>query len=346
MSTAAQRTDELRDRLGLRQIPPITTTIVVLVVLLILYGSVRENAFTSFSLQELSNVTATLAILAVGQTLVVLSGGFDFSAVALLAFLNAFFVTQIEQLGDSYVLVSLAVLAIGFGVGVLNGGLVGYLRVQSIIATIAMFFVLSGGALALLERPGGSVSSDFSIALSGSWGLIPASGAVMAAVAGIWLLIKYSRYGRNLYAVGSDARAAFARGVPVKRTLVITYGLAGLFYGIAAVNYTAATASGDPRISFVLLGQMFAAVIIGGTVFGGGRGGAVGSIIGAFSLALLEAILFSLGFESFYTGIVFGLVLLLVVLPTAIGGDIAGALRRRGTPAIKDPTVVVGVDQR
>ena len=346
MSAIARRAGEVRGRPGLSQLPPITTAIIVLVVLLVVYGTVRENAFSSFSLQELSNVTATLAILAVGQTVVIIAGGFDFSAVAVLAFLNAFFVTQVDALGDSYLLVSLVVLAIGAAVGVVNGLLVGYLRVQSIIATIAMFFVLSGGALALLERPGGSVSTSFSTGLSGSWGPIPASAAVMAAVAALWLLVKHTRYGCNLYAVGSDARAAYARGVPVRRTLVLSYGLAGLFYGIAAVNYTAATASGDPRVSFVLLGQIFAAVVIGGTLFGGGRGGAVGSIIGALSLALLEAILFSVGFESFYTGIVFGLVLLLVVLPTAIGGDVAGALRRRRTPTVKEQAVVVGVEQR
>ncbi len=328
-----------------RRVPPITTAIVVLAIQLVIYGSVRGNAFSGFSLQELSNVTATLAILAVGQTVVVISGGFDFSAVALIAFLNAFFVTRIGDVSDSYLVISLLVLAIGFGVGIVNGLLVGLLRVQSIIATIAMFFVLSGGALALLARPGGSISSDFSTTWSGSWGLIPASGAVVAVVIAIWLVIKYSRLGRNIYAVGSDARAAFARGVPVNRTLVMAYGLAGLFYAIAAVNYTAATASGDPRVSFVLLGQMFAAVIIGGTVFGGGRGGAVGSVIGAFSLTLLEANLFSLGFESFYTGIVFGLVLLIVILPTAIGGDVASAIRRRRAPSVKEPAVVVGMGQ-
>lgn len=325
----ARRLGDLRSRLSVEGMPPIVPAIVVVTVLLVVYGSVRQGAFSSFSMQELSNVTATLAILAVGQTLVVISGGFDFSAVAVLAFLNAFFVTQIDSLSGSYVAISVLVLLIAVGIGMINGLLVGYLRVQSIIATIAMFFVLSGGALALLDRPGGSVSSDFSSALSGSWGPLPASAGLMIAVALIWLLIKRLRFGTFMYAVGSSAKAAFARGVPVKRTLVATYGLAGLFYGIAAINYTAATASGDPRVSFVLLGQMFAAVVIGGTVFGGGRGGAVGSILGAFSLALLEAILFSLGFESFYSGIVFGVVLLIVVLPTAIGGDVASGVKAR-----------------
>ncbi len=307
---------------------PITVpVIVVMAVLLAVYGSVRNNAFSSFTLQELSNVTATLAIIAVGQTLVVISGGFDFSAVAFLAFLNALFVTQLPALGGSYVLVCLVVLAAAGLVGAVNGFLVGYLGVQPVVATIAVFFVLSGGALALLERPGGSISASFSEILSGGFGPLPASGCVVGLVAFLWLLLRRTRFGTNIYAVGSDLRAARARGVSVRRTLFAVYTVAGLFYGVAAITYTAATASGDPRISFVLLGQMFAAVVIGGTVVGGGRGGAIGSILGALCLTLIEAILFSLGFQSFYTGIVFGLVLLVIVAPATVGPLVASRVR-------------------
>ena len=229
MSALTRGVADARRQVALDGVPPIVPVIGVLTILLIVYGSVRENAFTEFSLQELSNVTATLAILAVGQTLVVISGGFDFSAVALLAFLNALFVTQIDKLSESYVVISALILVVAVAVGAINGLLVGYLRVQSIIATIAMFFVLSGGALALLDRPGGSVSSDFSVALSGSWGPIPASASVMLIVALVWLLLKRMRFGTNLYAIGSSTQASYARGVPVKRTLVATYALAGLF---------------------------------------------------------------------------------------------------------------------
>ncbi len=307
-------------RLQVAGVPTIVPSLLILGVLLVIYGGVRVNAFSTFNLQELSNVTATLAILAVGQTVVVISGGFDFSAIAVLAFLNTFMVTQLGMVGDSYILMSALVLLVAILIGALNGFLVGYLRIQSIIATIAMFFVLSGGALAFMNTPGGGIDSGFTSALAGTWGVsFPASAGMMLITALIWIVLKKSRFGTNLYAVGSNSRAAYARGVPVKATLVKAYAFAGLFYGIAALNYTAATGSGDPRVSFVLLGQMFAAVIIGGTIFGGGRGGAVGSILGALSLAVFEAILFSVGFESYYTGIVFGFLLLVVVLPAALG---------------------------
>ncbi len=308
--------------------PAILGSLVVLAVLLLLYGSVKEEAFSNFTLQEVATATATLAILAVGQTVVVISGGFDFSPVAVLAFLNVFLVTQAEHLGGSYVLTAIVVVAIGAAIGAINGILVGFLRIQSIIATISMFFVLSGGALALLDQPGGSVPTNFSLALSGEWGPIPASAGVIAIVGLLWILLKNLRFGRHLYAVGSNAAAAFARGVPVRGTLVATYAFAGLFYGVAALNYTAATASGDPRINFVLLVQLFAAVVIGGTAFGGGRGGAIGSIVGALCLILLESILFSVGVASYYTPIVFGAVLLAVVLPSAIGSDANRFARR------------------
>ncbi len=317
---------------------PFLASLVVLAILLLVYGSVTEQAFSNFTLQELATATATLAILAVGETVVVISGGFDFSPVAVLAFLNTFLVTQAHHLGGSYVLTSIVVVAIGAGIGAINGILVGFLRIQSIIATISTFFVLSGGALALLDQPGGSVPTDFSLALTGEWGPIPASAGMVAIAGSIWILVKNLRFGRHLYAIGSNASAAFARGVRVRGTLVAAYAFAGFFYGIATLNYTAATASGDPRINFVLLVQLFAAVVIGGTALGGGRGGAIGSIVGALCLILLESILFSLGFQSYYTPIIFGAVLLAVVLPSAIGSDATQFARRtlvrlRHTPA-------------
>jgi ribose transport system permease protein len=333
--------DNLLHRFRRSGVPPIVASLVVLAILLVIYGSVSEGAFSKFTLQELATVTATLAILAVGQTVVVISGGFDFSSVAVLAFLNSFLVTQSDHFGGSYTLTAIVVILIGVAIGAVNGILVGFLRVQSIIATIATFFVLSGGALALLESPGGEVPASFSEALSGEWGPIPASAGILVIVGLIWLLLKNLRFGRYLYAVGSHSGAAFARGVPVRGTLVAAYAGAGFFYGVAALTYTAATASGDPRVNFALFVQMFAAVVIGGTVLGGGRGGAVGSIVGALCLILLESILFSLGFQSYYTPIIFGAVLLAVILPSAIGSDVMTFLRRfRRHP--RQPAVTVG----
>lgn len=307
----------------MRRLPTTTSAAVVLVVLFVIYASVHADPFSSFQVRNLVNTTATLAVLAVGQTLVVISGGFDFSAVALLAFLNTFIVTQMGQSIGSVLGISLAVLAIGTAAGFVNGLLVGVLRVQSIIATIATFFVWSGLALAVLGRPGGSVASDFTNALAGEvFGRIPSSGLVILAAAAMWLLLRRTRFAQHLYAAGSNQQAAYASGIRVRRTLILGYAAAGWFYALAALAFTAATASGDPRVSFVLLAEMFAAVVIGGTLFGGGRGGAIGSILGAFVLTILAAVLFALGFSSYYTGIVFGFVLLVAVIPGAVGRDV------------------------
>jgi ribose transport system permease protein len=306
-----------------RRLPTATSAAVVLAVLFVIYATVHADPFSPFQVRNLVNTTATIAILAVGQTIIVISGGFDFSAVAILAFLNTFIVTQMGDSGLSMIGISLAALAIGTAAGFVNGLLVGVLRVQSIIATIATFFVWAGLALAVLERPGGSVAPAFSDALSrDAFGTIPNSGLVILVVAGMWLLLRRTRFALHLYGTGSNQQAAYASGIRVRRTLILTYAAAGWFYAIAALAFTGATASGDPRVSYVLLAEMFAAVVIGGTAFGGGRGGAIGSILGAFVLTLLAAVLFALGFSSYYTGIVFGLVLVLAVVPGAIGGDV------------------------
>jgi ribose transport system permease protein len=251
-----------------RRLPTTTNAAVVLAILFVVYASVHADPFSPFQVRNLVNTTATLAILAAGQTLVVISGGFDFSAVALLAFLNTFIVTEMGDGGASMLAVSLAALALGTMAGLANGFLVGVLRVQSIIATIATFFVWSGLALAVLGRPGGSVDPSFTDALAGeAFGTIPSSGIVILVVAIMWLLLRKTRFAQHLYATGSNQQAAHASGIRVRRTLILTYAAAGFFYAIAALVYTGATASGDPRVSYVLLAEMFAAVVIGGTLF-------------------------------------------------------------------------------
>ena len=133
-------------------------------------------------------------------------------------------------------------------------------------------------------------------------------------------MFKRTSLGQAIYAVGGDAPAAASNGVRVKLTSLLAYVLAGVLYGLAGVVLTAQSASGDPHLGDPLLLPVFAAVVIGGTVFGGGRGDLVGSVIGAYILYIIADILFSLGVSSFYTNIVNGAVLLVAVVAGSLTG--------------------------
>jgi ribose transport system permease protein len=145
-----------------------------------------------------------------------------------------------------------------------------------------------------------------------------------------WGALAHSRFGTSLYAVGSDKDAASAAGLKVVPTEFASYTLAGLMYGAAGVFVSAQTGSGDPLVGDPLLLQVFAAVVIGGTVFGGGRGGCLGSVFGSYSLMLIINILLILNVSAYYATVVEGAILALAALGVSLDqrSPIAQWLRR------------------
>jgi ribose transport system permease protein len=289
-----------------------TVAAAVLAVMLIVYAFFA-SLFSSFTIQALSNDTAPLALAAVGETLVVLTGGFDLSVGAVIGLVNVLLATHLTGQGGHDVLWVVLVLLIAAGCGLLNGVLVAYVRLQSIIVTIATLFIFSGIALDVLPTPGGSVPRSFTNLLTGVT-VIPRGLILILLTAVAWLVLRRTRLGAALYSIGGDREAARMSGIPIQRRLVAAYTLAGLFYGAAGVFYTAQTGSGDPGTATSFLLAPFIAVVLGGTRFGGGEGSGIGSIIGAFIVTMLIANIFVLGVNTFATGLVEGIVLALAVL--------------------------------
>jgi ribose transport system permease protein len=284
----------------------------VLVVMLIVYAFFA-TLFSSFTIQALSNDAAPLALAAIGETLVVLTGGFDLSVGAIIGLVNVLLATHLTGHGGHDLTWVVLTIAIAAGCGLLNGVLVAYVRLQSIIVTIATLFIFSGIALDVLPQPGGSVPIGFTNLLTGVT-VIPRGLILILLAALVWLALRRTRLGAALYSIGGDREAARMSGIPIARRLLVTYTLAGLFYGLAGVFYTAQTGSGDPGTATSFLLAPFIAVVLGGTRFGGGEGSAIGSIIGAFIVTMLVAVIFVLGINTFSTGLVEGIVLALAVL--------------------------------
>lgn len=296
---------------------PVIATI-VLVILLAIHNA-YQPVFSAFQLQIIINNSVVLALAAMGETLVVLSGGFDLSPAAVIALANVVLVTQLNGSSGHDVLFVILVLLIGLGAGLLNGFFVAFMRLQSFIVTVATLFIFGGLALHVLKEPGGSAPFGFVNFLTGTIGsAFPRSLVVVFGAAFLWILLKRTSFGKALYAVGSDREAAFHSGIRVRRVVLIAFALAGLFYAAAGIFLTAQTTSGDPRVSSSLILTIFIAVVIGGTRFGGGYGSASGSIIGAFIVTMIVNVLFDIGIDSFYTGVVEGLVLLVAVLLSSL----------------------------
>jgi len=153
---------------------------------------------------------------------------------------------------------------------------------------------------------------------------------LLLALVAFWLWLKNTRFGTAIYAVGSDADAASATGVRVMLVRFGVYVLAGGFYGLAGVFISAQTGSGDPLVGNPLLLSIFAAVVVGGTRLGGGRGGPIGSIVGAYILMIVVNILLVLNVSAYYSSIAEGLILLVAVLASSVSRESTLASQIRG----------------
>lgn len=285
----------------------------VLIVMSIVYFAERPSVLNSDGIQTIFNAATALALAAAGASIVTIVGGFDFSVGAAISVVNVVIATRIGEASASHILVVLAALLIGLGIGLVNGVLVARLRIASIVATLATSFFWGGVALLILAQPGGSIPEGFSTWFTDTIGPVPNSLLIIMFVLLMWLLFKRSRSGRAMYAVGGDQGAARLTGVPVARIVVLAYSIAGLLYGLSATFLTAFTASGDPNVGTQLLLPVFTAIAIGGVRFGGGKGDIFGAVVGAFILYMISDLLFAFGVNSFYTPILNGVVLVVAV---------------------------------
>ncbi|OYU19344.1 MAG: sugar ABC transporter permease [Rhodobacteraceae bacterium PARR1] len=287
----------------------------IYLILYAFYAYQQPKALTFSSFGSLMNNTAPLALAAAGQALVVISRGFDLSVAGVISICNVTLAVYAMDGPGGALLSALLCIAIGVTVGAVNGVLVAVLRLQSIAATLATMIICQGIALVILKAPGGSVANWIADEMTGRlWKTIPVSGLVVAFVVVVWLMIRRSRYGLSLYAIGADEQSAALSGINTRRVRFVTFVLAGAIYGLAGFMLSAQTATGNPTSGTPLLMLSFAAVALGGTSLSGGKGGVFASIMGAAVLMLLQKVLFSFGIASFYTGMFQGVALICAVV--------------------------------
>lgn len=300
------------------------------VILYALYVFWQPSAFSIYTFTDLVNNSTPLALAAAGETLVIISRGFDLSVAGVVSLTNV--VVAVHPLeGPGGALESFMVCcAIGAVVGSVNGVLVSRLGLQTIVATLGTMIICQGLALVILDAPGGTIADFLSYTLTDTlFGIIPIAGLFPVATAVFWLIFRRTDTGIGLYAIGADEQAAQFSGIPVRRTRFVAFVGAGILYGIAGFMLSAQTATGNPTAGTPFLMLTFAAVALGGTPLSGGRGSLVGSILGAGTLMLLQKVLFSGGVSSFYTGIFQGFVLMLAIVFGNLVGRLFGKDTRR-----------------
>jgi ribose transport system permease protein len=284
---------------------PVLIFISLLAVLVLLKGR-----FTPFDIRSLSVNALPLALIALGQFLVVLTRGVDLSlgpVASVSGAVMALAVTAHPIIGVA------APLLIGLGAGFMNGVFVARLGMPPIIVTLATMSIWQGVALIVLPDPGGAVPKAFQEAIAGGFSspLMGILGQFLCIVAVTWLLS--SRFGLHLRAIGGDEQAARMSGVRVSNVKAIAYCLAGLLAALGGMYLATAAASGSPTAGDSFILTSIAAVVVGGAPLSGGRGTALGVVMGALILTITGSLLYFANVSSFYQSIIDGMILLAVV---------------------------------
>lgn len=307
--------------------------LVVVLAILVAYFSIYAPSFDSAAnIKTIFMYLTVLGVLAVGQTLVILAGGFDLSNGAVLAFASAVGATMLAS-GGNQAVATVVVLAIGLGIGIVNGVLVAILRVNAFIATLGTYLIVYGAAYVYT----GSATVGFPVTEWGFYGRdsvggVPVSVIILAVIAAIIILVlKFTVFGRGVYAIGGNAQAARMAGIPVKRYLVTVFALSGLAAGVGALIQASLAAAGSASFSGQLNLQSITAVILGGAALSGGEGGIVGTLLG---VVIMETIIDGttlLGLSTYFQDVVTGVVLLLAVMLASWRAYMSG--RRLRIPA-------------
>ena len=300
--------------------------VLVLGILLLAFSILTPSFLTANNLSILAKHVAISAILAVGMTFVVLAGGIDLSvgSVAGLAGMVAGGLLTVGIGGHTAgVFVSIAVaLFVSAGVGLLNGVLVSQLAVAPFIATLGTLYIARGAALLLsqgktfpnLAGTASRGSTGFSILGQSFVFGVPLPVWLMVAIAAVAMVVATrTPFGRHVYAVGGNERAARLAGIRVERVKLLTYCFSSVCAGLVGLIIASQLESAHPATGETFELNAIAAVVLGGTSLMGGRGSIGGSIIGAFVIGVLADGLVMIGVSEFWQIVIKGAVIVLAV---------------------------------
>jgi rhamnose transport system permease protein len=300
----------------------------IIIIAILIFGTQIDNYFNFRTFNRISSSVMIIAVVAVGQTLVVLTRNLDLSVGSIVGF-TAYAAGAIvsDYREHDPVLLVMIVMMIGAGLGMVNGVLVAYCRIPAIIVTLGTLAIYRG----LLVELSGSASIVVSnlpnwlgelprmnLFTIGEFELRSLVGLMLIAVVVFQLIITYLPYGRRLYAIGSNPEAAQAAGLPVRRTVFIAYILCGALAGLGGFMFLARFGTITVGAAIGMELQVIAAVVVGGVNIFGGTGTMFGVLLGSILIGTLEQSLIRLNINVFWKDALLGLFILLAVAGDAL----------------------------
>ena len=285
--------------------------LVALILELIIFASLSPYFFSSTNFSNIGRAMVIIGIGSIGATIVIISGGFDLSVGSVMAasgMLAAFVINQ----GQSNLVGVVLALMLGCVIGLLNGFVIGYLRINPLIATLAMLSIVRG--LAYIISGGDAVvvsnSSFLAIGTDSLFGVPLTVWIFVTLFLSVGFLMPRTHFGRYVYAIGSNSRAARLAGIFVNRWTLVFYAFSGTTAALAGYVTVARTGQAEPSANIGAELDMITAVILGGASLSGGKGRLVGTFLAIVVLAILANGLILIGVPSYWQLPVKGCVLM------------------------------------
>jgi ribose transport system permease protein len=289
--------------------------VVALLVLFVGLSVISPYFLTATNLLNIGKAISIVGVAAVGETIVIISGGFDLSVGSVSA-AAGMFAAYLIGFGVPLPLAFVGAIVLGVLIGIVNGAVIGYARINPLITTLATLAIVRGLAYVVSGGREIVISDPTWLALgTGSFAGIPYTVWILGVAFLVFgIAMPRTIFGKYAYAIGSSSRAARLAGVPVNRWKVAFYLTCGGLAALAGIITVARTGNAQPSANLTMELDVITAVILGGTSLTGGRGTLMGTLIGLVLIGVVNNGLTLIGVPSYWQGVVKGGILLAAVL--------------------------------
>nr|WP_188111567.1 ribose ABC transporter permease [Streptococcus sp. 1032] len=294
------------------------TTVIALIILMVVITIINSNFLTANNLLNLLLQVTSNALIAFGMTFVILTGGIDLSVGSILALSSALTAGLLGS-GMPVTLAILISLILGCILGMMNGLLISYGKLAPFIVTLATMTIFRGATLVYTNgnpiTKGLSDTFLFQFLGQGYIVGIPFPVIIMFIVfIVLYVLLHKTAFGKSVYAIGGNEKAAYISGVKLNKVKIIIYSISGIMASISGLIITSRLSSAQPTAGASYEMDAIAAVVLGGTSLSGGKGRILGTLIGALIIGVLNNGLNIIGVSAFWQQVVKGVVILIAVL--------------------------------
>ena len=280
-------------------------------------AEVREYFLTFYNFKIIFTQTVIVATAALGMTMIIVSSGIDLSVGSAVALTSVVGALLIQSAVHPAMVIPLTIMAGGV-IGLTNGVIISFFRMNAFIVTLGMLGVARGVAKWLANNqtvnyPGSAINALMTSSNPLSWQLPPGVwiAILLAIITGV--MIQQTVFGRHVFAIGSNEDTARLCGIRIQRMKTLIYALGGLYFGLAGLMQLARLRQGDPTVAIGLELDVIAAVVIGGASLSGGTGSILGSMVGALIMAVLRNGSQQMGWPTYMQEIIIGIVIIVAV---------------------------------